>query len=67
MAPGTSIDLNYVVNEAAMVGDYPADPLAVLEDMWYQAVQNGNSGFEVFHTLVGGLKDPLEPGFCPLP
>ena len=54
------------LNESAFPGSFPATSLGALEDMWYAAVDDGDAGFEAFHTLVSGWNDP-ETGICPLP
>jgi hypothetical protein len=55
------------LNETAFPTDFPADSLADLEAMWYEAVAGGDAGLDAFHVLVGGWNAPEYPGFCPLP
>ena len=52
------------LNESAFPGTFPADSLAALEQMWYDAVAGGDAALDDFHTLVGGWNDAE---FCPLP
>jgi hypothetical protein len=55
------------LNEAAFPGTFPADSLAALETMWYNAVTDGDSALDSFHNLVAGWNNPPEGGYCPLP
>jgi hypothetical protein len=56
------------LNESAFPTTFPADDLAALRTMWFDAVEVGtDAAFDMFHNAVSGWNDPPDPGFCPLP
>ncbi len=55
------------LNESAFPVDFPADSLADLLTMWYDAVAGGDAALAAFHNTVAGWNSPAPPGYCPLP
>jgi hypothetical protein len=54
------------LNESAFPGSFPADDLASLTQMWYDAVSGGDPALDAFHNTVSAWNSPTD-GYCPLP
>ncbi len=55
------------LNESAFPDAFPASSLTDLLTMGYDAVADGDAGYQAFHDLVSGWNSPPSPGYCPLP